>query len=214
MIRLLVLFLAVIGPSALASDATSAFVYDQRLGNQVPLAARFRDQHDMTVTLGQVLGHRPAILVLGAYHCRNLCPEVRNDLMKALSRLEDFTRYSLVMLSIDPAETPSDARSALAEDAALADQPGDPANWHYLTGSIQPIGGVAEAVGFRWRFDSAHQQFLHPAGLVFLTGDGSVSSYLLGQDYRPGDVLLALTRAAGDRVDDNIPAAAAAALQP
>jgi len=198
MIRLLALILALISPGARAFDGTTEFIYDQRLGNQVPLAARFHDQQDKLVTLGQELEHRPGILILGHYHCRSSCGPVRSDLIKALSRLEDPARYSLVILSIDPSETPADARSALAADAAGVDRPGDAANWHYLTGSTPAIGAVAEAVGFRWRFDSDRKLFLHPSGLVFLTKDGGVSSYLLGLGYRPGDVALGLTRAEGD----------------
>jgi protein SCO1/2 len=51
-------------------------------------------------------------------------------------------------------------------------------------------------VGFRSRFDAADKQFLHPAGIVFLTGKGTVSSYLLGLGYQPRDVGLGVTRAA------------------
>ena len=43
---------------------------------------------------------------------------------------------------------------------------------------------VADAVGFRDRFDPELKQFLHPAGIVFATPAGIVSSYLLGVGYR------------------------------
>jgi protein SCO1/2 len=118
--------------------------------------------------------------------------------MSALSRLDDPSGYSLVVLSVDPSDTPADARSALAEDAARTPHPDETANWHYLTGSTPEIAAVAEAVGFRWRYDPAQKQFLHPSGLVFLNGDGGVSSYLPGLSYRPGDVVLGLRRAVGD----------------
>jgi protein SCO1 len=54
---------------------------------------------------------------------------------------------------------------------------------------------VEQSVGFRARFDPALRQFLHPAGLVILTAQGAVSSYLLGVGYRPGDLRAAVTRA-------------------
>ncbi len=104
--------------------------------------------------------------------------------------------YSLVVLSIDPSETPADASAAKAADLARFDGSGQTTDWHYLTGSAADITAVTNAVGFRSRFDDQQKQFLHPAGIVFLTGTGTVSSYLLGLGYQASDVGLGLTRAA------------------
>ena len=155
----------------------------------------FKDDRGNAITLGQAVGRRPTILALGYFHCPNLCGLVRDDLMNALSRLDNARDYGLVVLSIDPSETPTDARSAFATDAAKFDHPDRTGEWHYLTGSASAIQSVTEAVGFRSRFDSADKQFLHPAGIVFLTGAGTVSSYLLGLGYQPSDVGLGVTRA-------------------
>ena len=54
---------------------------------------------------------------------------------------------------------------------------------------------IADAVGFRYRYDPLLKQFLHPAGLVFLNAAGRVSGYLLGVGYSPGDLALGVTRA-------------------
>ncbi len=181
---------------ARASDA--AFAYDQRLGNQVPLAVHVRDEQGNAVSLGQVLGHRPAILALGTFHGSNMCGLLREELMDALSRLDGLRGYSLIFLSIDPSETPADARSALQADIARFGRSAETSDWHYLIGSEAAIDAVAEAVGFRWQSVSSPQRFRHPAGLVFLTADGGVSSYLPGLDYRPGDIDARIMRAAND----------------
>jgi protein SCO1/2 len=191
---LLILLLCV--PSAWAAPGLSVFAYDQRPGSQVPLSVPLRDQQGQATTLGQVVGGQPTILALGYFHCPNLCGLLRADLLHALSRLDDAPAYSLVVLSIDPSETAQDAQSAWSADAARFDRPAQSAHWHYLTGTASDIRTVTEAVGFRSRFDAGDRQFLHPAGLVFLTGAGSVSSYLLGLGYKPGDVGLGITRAA------------------
>ena len=189
------LLMLLCGSHAWAADDLSAFSYQQRPGNQVPLAVPFKDQQGNAMTLGQAVGRRPTILALGYFHCPNLCGLVRDDLMNALSRLDGARGYRLVVLSIDPSETAADARSAFATDAARFDHPDRTGGWHYLTGSASAIRSVTEAVGFRSRFDSADKQFLHPAGIVFLTGAGTVSSYLLGLGYQPSDVGLGVTRA-------------------
>jgi protein SCO1 len=195
MIALAVLILALLCPHPGFASNLSDFAYDQRLGSQVPMATPFIDHHGTTITLGQAIGHRPTILAVGYFHCPNLCGLVRDDLMNALSRLGADRIYSLVVVSIDPTETPDDARSARAADIAQFDRPNETAHWHYLTGSDASIKAVTQSVGFKSRFDTAAKQFLHPAGIIFLTGTGTVSSYLLGLGYQPSDVGLGMTRA-------------------
>ncbi len=196
MILVALVLAALLCPHAWAAGDPSAFAYVQRPGNQVPLTALFKDERGDSVTLGQVIGHRPSILALGYFRCPNLCGLVRNDLIHALSGLEAGRRYGLVVLSIDPSETSADARSARDADIGRFDHPEATEDWRYLTGSASEIRSVAAAVGFRSRFDPDVKQFLHPAGLVFLTGSGEVSGYLLGLGYQASDVGLGLTRAA------------------
>lgn len=196
MIAVVLLILALLCPRPGFANNLSGFAYDQRLGNQLPLEMIFTDVGGDRVSLGQAIAGRPTILAVGYFHCPNLCGLVRNDLMNALSRMDDERPYSLVVLSIDPKETPADARSARSADIARFDHRGETADWHYLTGSAVNIAAVTQAVGFRSRYDAKFKQFLHPAGLVFLTGTGTVSSYLLGLGYQPRDVSLGLTRAA------------------
>jgi protein SCO1 len=196
MIAVVLLILALLLPVAGMASDLSDFAYNQRPGNQVPLGAGFVDFDGDMVSLGQVLGHRPTILAVGYFRCPNLCGLVRDDLLNALSRMDVGGAYNLVVLSIDPTETPEDARSAWAADVARFDHAAETADWHYLTGSAASIKAVTEAVGFRSRYDTADKQFLHPTGIVFLTGSGIVSSYLLGLGYQPSDVGLGVTRAA------------------
>jgi protein SCO1/2 len=192
MILIALLLMLLCGGSAQAGTNLADFAYDQHPGVQLPLNSSFKDASGYETTLGQALAHRPAILALGYFHCPNLCGLVRNDLMHALSGLDAPGKYSLIVLSIDPAETPSDAVFAQQGDAARFESVMD---GHYLTGSATAIRSVTDAVGFQARFDAADKQFLHPAGLVFLTDTGIISGYLLGLGYQPSDVGLGITRA-------------------
>jgi protein SCO1 len=193
MIRLALLMMMLLQcPRADAATDLSTFAYDQHPGVQLPLSTPFKDSSGHETTLEQALAHRPAILAMGYYHCPNLCGLVRDDLMNALSNLPTPSNYSLVVLSIDPSETPSEAGSAQQADVARFEPA---ANGHYLTGSAMAIRSITEAVGFRNQLDAKNKQFLHPAGLVFLTRTGIVSSYLLGLGYKPSDVGLGITRA-------------------
>jgi protein SCO1/2 len=98
-------------------------------------------------------------------------------------------------LSIDPSETSADAAAAKAEDMSRYPAPDAAQGWHFLTGPADAVQAVADAVGFRDRFDPELKQFVHPAGILFATRAGIVSSYLLGVGYQPADMRLAVTRA-------------------
>jgi protein SCO1/2 len=173
------------------------FAYQQKPGARLPSNETFRDATGREVRLADLLHGKPAILALGYFSCPNLCGVVRADLYNALSRTGMIAGkdYTLIALSIDPAETSSDAAKAKATDIAQYPLPGAARDWHFLTGSAGDVRAVGDAVGFRDRFDPKLKQFLHPAGLVFITPGGVVSSYLLGVGYAARDVRLGVTRA-------------------
>lgn len=193
--RLLFVLLLLSG-AARASDDLTAFSWQQHPGARLPPDVILRDDTGREMAIGRAFGGPPVILDLDYYHCPSLCGVVRADLLHALqnSGLTPGQDYRLVSLSIDPAETAADAAQAKSSDLAYASV-ADGANWHYLTGSAQAIAAIAETVGFRDRYDERLKQFMHPAGIVVLTKDGLVSSYLLGVGYTAGDLRAAVLRA-------------------
>jgi protein SCO1/2 len=173
------------------------FAYEQKLGNQLPLHLAFRDENGRELRLADVVDGKPLILALGYFHCPNLCGVVRADLFDALGKsgMVAGRDYALIALSIDAAETSADAKAAKAEDLSRYRLPGTQEAVHFLTGSAEDIKALAGAMGFRDRFDPELKQFIHPAGVVFATPAGVVSSYLLGVGYEPADVRVGVTRA-------------------
>jgi protein SCO1/2 len=171
--------------------------YVQHLGAQLPESARFRDADDRWVRIAELAHGRPMILVADYFRCRNLCGIVRASLYGALRKadLKAGHDYVIAVMSIDPSETSGQARAAADVDAVPLALPGADKSVHYLTGGAADIRAVAQAVGFRAQFDPRTRQFMHPAGLVFLTPHGIVSSYLLGVTYTPPQIRAALDRA-------------------
>lgn len=168
--------------------------YHERPGTQVPLNLSFRDADGETRTLANIAHGRPLILIPAYYDCTSLCGLVRSSLFGALGAVATRGDYPLAVLSIDPTETSASARMAQLHDRGAIDA------MHgvhpvYLTGDAPNIQAVTDAVGFRDRRDPLSGQFLHPAGVVFLTARGTVSGYLLGVGYTPAQVRSALERA-------------------
>ena len=182
---------------ARATDA-SGLAWQQHPGVQLDLGTPVRDEAGRSTRIGGVVGPAPVILDIGYFHCPSLCGVARSDLYGALqgSGLRPGQDYTLVSLSIDPAETPADA--ARARQADLAQAPFmHAADVHYLTAPAPSISAIAGQAGFHARYDPRFKQFVHPAGLVILTGQGVVSGYLLGVGYRAGDLRAAVLRASG-----------------
>lgn len=181
-----------------AAPDPSGLAFQQRQGNRVPLDAVFTDQTGAPTTFGSAMGGHPTVLQLGYFACPALCGLSRDDTLAALAgsglRLGDDYRFTFV--AIDPAETPREAAAALASDLAHHPVPGDPAAFGYLTG---PATALAASVGFPSRYDTMLKQFLHPSGIIVLTPDGVVSSYLMGIGYTPQDLRAAIVQA-GQRV--------------
>jgi protein SCO1/2 len=178
------------------------FSYAQHPGVRLPGQLLFRDSDGQAVRLGDLAQGAPLILVPAYLRCPNLCSVVRASLLGSLQRAElrDGRDYVLAVLSIDPTETSAEASAAKAADLSAFAHGRTGSYWHYLTGAAANITAVTRAVGFRNRFDPDAQQFVHPAGIVFVTPEGVVSNYLLGVGYTPVDVRSALRTAGMGRI--------------
>jgi protein SCO1/2 len=207
----LLLALGVAAAAARSSPAfdPSRFSYLERPGTELPRQILLLDSDERPVRLGDLSRERPLILVPAYFHCANLCGVVRASLLGALRRteLQAGRDYILAVLSIDPHETSADAREAKMADVSAFGSAGAQPYWHYLTGSSENIKAVTDAIGFRHRFDPESKEFVHPAGIVFVTGSGIVSNYLLGVGYTPTDLRSAVRQAGSGRI-----AAAASSL--
>ena len=59
---------------------------------------------------------------------------------------------------------------------------------------------LADAVGFRYKYDADSKQFAHEAVAFVLTPDGIVARYLYGVEYPARDFRMAIVEASGGRV--------------
>ncbi len=204
--RFALILLVVFTPSLLHAQTTTSMIrdvrFEQRLNEQVPLDATFRDERNQTVTLGSYFGKRPVILALVYYNCPMLCTFVLNGLTETLIE-EKFNvgeQFDVVTLSIDPRETAALAQQKKTTYLTRYGRTGAAAGWHFLTGDEQNIARVAAAVGFHYRFDPTTGQFAHPSGILVLTPDGKISRYFYGIEYSALDVRFGLMDAAQERI--------------
>lgn len=181
---------------------------EQHLNHPLPLGAVFTDDQGVTAPLAHWIGKSPVILVMMYYKCRSLCPEVLNGLAAGLkdSGLAPGRSYSVITVSIDPSDTPSDALPEKARFLRMVGLPGIDAATHFLTGSQASIQQISDATGFRFvRIpgpDGRMDQFAHPTVLMFTTPDGRLSKYIAGVQYPSRDLRLALLAASQRRISN------------
>jgi protein SCO1/2 len=171
---------------------------DEHLDRQIPMDGAFRDHEGHAVRLSQYFdGRRPVVLDLAYYRCPMLCNMVLNALVNGL-RQTGWTvgrEFDVVTVSIDPREVPHDAAEKREH---ILDQygRGDASHgWHFLTGDEIEIRRLADAVGFRYRYDARQQQYAHPAVVFLLTPGGHIARYLYGIEYNPNDLRVGLLEA-------------------
>jgi protein SCO1/2 len=179
---------------------------DQKLNAQVPLDLTFKDEHGATVSLGQLVQGKPAILALVYYKCPMLCTEVLNATLNTLKEvpLEIGKDFNIITVSIDPSEKPVLAEAKQIMYSGLYGRRGAVHGWHFLTGDEEQIQKLAAAVGFRFVYDKESSQFAHASGIMVMTPEGRLSRYFYGLAYPPRDVRLALVEAGEGKIGSTV----------
>jgi len=177
----------------------------ERLNEPVPRDLRFVDAFENQVRLGDYLGReKPVVLSLVYFDCPMLCSLVEKGLVKGLSGsgLVLGKDYAALTVSMNPRDTPRQAAAAQAGYVGhLAHrEAATPVDWAFLTGREANIHALADAVGFKYRWDSSTQQYEHPAVVFVLMPDGRISRYLYGVEFLARDLRLAVVEASQGRV--------------
>jgi protein SCO1/2 len=176
----------------------------EHLGDRVPNLS-FTDGAANPVSLESLLGKgKPVLVTLGYHRCPMLCGLVLDGLVKAAraSGLKLGKDFFAVDVSIDPGEDAKLLEQTQKRVLSLAGSE-NPADWPFWSSTSD--GGaaarkLADAVGFRYKYDETSKQFAHDAVAFVLTPEGVVARYLYGVDYPSRDFRMAIVEASGGRV--------------
>lgn len=180
------------------SELTRAMGIDQKLGDAVPKEPMFLDETGATRTFGSVLKGRPVLVVPISLRCHGGCQILLEGLQKTLYRAENPNAralikkegrnrltvgrdFDIVVLSLDPRETPTDAaetKNAFEKKVGYEAEP-----FTVLTGSLANIRKVTDAIGFRYLYQPERNVLDNATGSVLLTPDGHISSYTIANDF-------------------------------
>ncbi|HEY2843360.1 MAG TPA: SCO family protein [Bryobacteraceae bacterium] len=173
---------------------------DEHLGRQIDLNLTFIGESGYPVTLKDYFHKgKPVILNLVYYTCPMLCNLILNGETQMLREIPwtPGNEFEIVTISINPEESFDLARQKKAVYLSTYGRPAP--GWHFLTDHDGNAKRLAEMVGDHYRYDERQEQYAHVAAIMILTGEGRVSRYLYGVNYRPLDTRFALAEASENR---------------
>lgn len=213
-IRLLIPLLIAVLPLA---DAAAVYAepdlpvevgLNEHLGDTVPGDLRFVSETGDTVALADLID-RPTIVTLVYYTCPSICRPLLTEVAGMLAKLEAVDMqpnrdYRVVTISFDQFDSP--AGSTRLKDEYYRQLPGSfPRDaWTFLTADSVTIARFTQAVGFGFKRNANDPDFAHPTSLIVLSPEGKITRYLVGAEYLPLDIKLALIEAREGRVGATI----------
>jgi protein SCO1/2 len=160
--------------------------YEQKLGDKVPMDLRFIREDGADVSLGDCVGGKPTILVLGYYRCPQLCGEVFAGVLDAARHLRGYTigkEFNVVCVSFDPKEKPELALGKKRHFVTMYGRKEADEGWRFLTGKKDAIDQLTAAVGLTYEFDKMLKEYNHPSGIIILSPEGTITRYMPGIEY-------------------------------
>ncbi len=179
----------------IAADDPIEVGVEEHLGERIPLdSLTFSDEQGKPVKLKELFD-RPILLTLVYYKCPGICTPLLQEVVRVadLCDLMPGEDYRLITISFDPTETSDLAR--LKKENMLAEMKNkhvSPEGWRFFTGDAENVRRITDAVGFRYVPDRNKVDFIHAATLVFLSPDGMIARYLVGTEFNPADLKLAV----------------------
>lgn len=179
----------------------------EHLGDTIPLDLDFYDEAGNPVTLRDYFHQdKPVVLALAYYSCPMLCTLVLNGMSDAVQRLpwKIGEKFEMIVVSIEPSETPELARAKKENYLKPIDQPDAAEGWHFLTGAADQSKALADAVGFKYYWDESQKQWAHPAVLMLISPSGKITRYLYGIEYPERDLRLGLIESSEGKVGSTV----------
>ncbi len=179
-----------------AARAFKGVGLEQRLGERVPFELPLLSYDGHAVDLGTYFdGERPVVMTFVYHTCPMLCPSLTDGVVASLRKLNVLPgrEFEMLSVSIHPNDTPETARNQRERTLKQLGKPD--AEWHFLTGGDSSIATLTNAVGFRYRWVEDQGEYAHPAAVVFIAADGTITRYLADLTPPARDVKVALVEA-------------------
>jgi protein SCO1/2 len=147
------------------------------------------------VTLAEVID-KPTIISFVYYRCPGICSPLMDGIASVIDRsnLKLGEDYQVLTISFDPTEDLGLAQKkkknylGLMEKKEVAKE-----SWLFFTSDSANIARLTSSTGFRYK--RTGYDFVHSAGLIFLSPERKITRYLNGVSYLPFEYKMAIIEA-------------------
>ncbi len=167
-------------------DVLDKMGIDQRLGAFVPGDVPLTDQNGRQIKFGDLYGKRPLVIMPMFFSCLSACPVETDALVRTVIQMPELSvgrDFDVVMLSLNPKETNELTQPRWRGVVRLYNRPSGEEGFHFLTGKLEDVRKITNALGFRWTYREEDDQINHPAGLMILSSQGQITSYMINKEF-------------------------------
>lgn len=180
---------------------------EEKLGDTIPLQLKFANAAGDSILLADLFEKgKPVLLNPLYYDCPVLCGVVADAVLAVAEDLvwSPGNEYEIISFSIDPAETPDQASQTKNRIMQEFSRTSAENGWHFLTGNEETIQELTEAIGFRYAYDEASDEYIHAASIQLISPEGVITRYLYGLEFKEFDLRNALYEAADGKIGNTI----------
>ncbi|MCC6551287.1 MAG: SCO family protein [Ignavibacteriaceae bacterium] len=176
---------------------------NEQLGKKIPLNLVFKDEQGIDIELSKLVD-KPTIFMFVYYECPGICSPLMSEVAAEIEQvnLEAGKDFQLVAISFDDTEGPALAYAKKVNYMDIFKKPLPDNAWKFLTGDSASIAQITNAVGFGFKREG--EDFVHPGGLIIVSKEGIITRYLLGTDFMPFDLKMAVIEASEGKVTPTI----------
>ena len=151
-----------------------------------PMDVPLVDDRGNPTNPGRLLRGRPLVILPIFYRCNGVCTTEMQGVLNALAKnpkLVPGRDLDVVVLGLNPKETPELAAAKKAEYLEQYGRPETKDGWTFLTGTMANVTRVASALGVHYTYDPVKDTVNHPSAVLILTPEGRVSTAMTGGMY-------------------------------
>ncbi len=179
-----------------------------RVGERVPLNLAFTEADAAPITMADVFDDGlPVVLALVYYECPLVCTVVMDRMAESFAELDYVIGrdFNVLVVSFDPRETPTQAlatkQSYLGAYEKAVPETAD--GWSFCVADARTIEALSASVGFKTK-KMPDGEYAHPVAIMILSPEGVISRYMVGFEYPPRDMKLALLEASEGKISRSV----------
>jgi protein SCO1/2 len=147
---------------------------------------------------------KPTFINFVYYNCPGLCSPLLDGVAEVIDRadIKLGKDYQIITISMNEDDRPSVGIQKKKNYVATIKKKIDESQWIWLTGDLENIHKITDAVGFKFKRDG--NDFIHTAAIIAISPKGKITRYLHGTYFLPFDLKMATVEAADEKSSPTI----------